>query len=493
VSLSAARLIINVSASQKDGLLESVFSQQPAAEPLYFRGDINALEVFAVKPIDGSNTQFWQPADIDPTALEVGVGDADERPTSGTFALAYDADSTGLTALAFNISAANLQTAINANPAIAAIPDTVLVTLLAVGVYQVAFQAVGARSLFGSDPALLLPESNVFVSRQQTGAASVKEIQIIELVQRPLVYVDTWAATGEVAATVNSIRSGDGSTKALHQITIYPIPYEGTFTVETSDGVSDAIPYNATSDEIADALAGTWTAVKGGEASWTIQRSTVGASSLIAADVDVTGLSIFTGLLGTLTFNTSALFTRFLTEATDSFTSTLQAKFDDGTNRETLLSIEVTIQKEILSAGGLAPSAWPGGFATSADIDAALDTAFENIFTYDAYAVSTAGTTTQSKVDETNRHQTVNVSAGAGAGTYTRVIVLGETDAIEGDIAFVTIQFAASVNPTIEVRDSTAGGTVLYGPLTGTGTAFNVTVQCVYNGAEWITIGAMQY
>ena len=84
MSVSAIRLINNVSAPLKNGLLASFFSQQPAPGSLYFRGDINRLEYYPVKPADGSATLFWLPETIATNALFLGVGDADVPSEGGT-------------------------------------------------------------------------------------------------------------------------------------------------------------------------------------------------------------------------------------------------------------------------------------------------------------------------------------------------------------------------------------------------------------------------
>jgi len=366
MSLSAVRLIANIASPDKTGLLDSFFSQRPASQGLYFRGDKNRVEFYPVSPADGSATMFWLPEVIDPSHLSLGIGDADKPAESGTFSLAYSGSSTALTGLSYAVDAATLQSALNANTAIAALPDTVAVSLLATGVYQVAFQAVGARSLLTGDPTGLLPECNVFVSRLQTGSATTKEIQIIQIVQRPYVYVSSWSATSGPSAAVTTIQTGTVSVAAMFEVEISPLPYAGSFTVAGSSPLA----YNGTQDDWQTALGTGWNVVKTGEAQFTLSRTTVGVYAITSADINVSGLSVFSGLYGTLAFNAATLFKRFMSEPTGEFSTTLEVTYDDGTVRSVLLHVPVTLTKEILSAGSLSPSNWNGGFYTKTESDA---------------------------------------------------------------------------------------------------------------------------
>lgn len=476
MSLSAEQLIINVKDPEKSGLLDSFFSERPSPQGIYFRGDKNRLSVYPVRPAYGSAVLFWLPQAVTTSQLSLGVGDADLPAEGGDFALAYDGDDDDLTVLAYNISAANLQTALNANAAIAAIPDTVAVTLLATGVYQVAFQAVGARELLTGDPEGLAPECNIFVSRLQTGDADTREIQIIQIIQRPYVYVTSWTATGGASAIVTELRAGSVSAKAMFSVELSPLPYAGSFTVKDSG----AMAYNGTQAEWQTALGSGWSVLQTGDGQFTLERTTAGVYTLDSSDVDVAGLSVYEGLIGTLGFNAGTLFKRFLTEGDSSFVTTLEVKYDDGTYRSTILQVPVTLTKEILSAGALAPSNWNGGFYTKVEIDALLAALAE----YSAISVSTAGNSDLAKVSATSKQQSFRVTVGSGSGSYTRTLALLTADASAGDTAKIALSMPASENPIIEIRNATSGGTVLQ-TIVGTGAAFTQQLFFTFNGTAW--------
>lgn len=127
--------------------------------------------------------------------------------------------------------------------------------------------------------------------------------------------------------------------------------------------------YNGTQAEWQTALGSGWSVLQTGDGQFTLERTTAGVYTLVEADVDVTGLSVYEGLIGTLGFNAGTLFKRFLTEGDSSFVTTLEVKYDDGTYRSTILQVPVTLTKEILSSAALAPSNWNGGFYTKTESD----------------------------------------------------------------------------------------------------------------------------
>lgn len=112
---------------------------------------------------------------------------------------------------------------------------------------------------------------------------------------------------------------------------------------------------------------------------------------------------------------------------------------------------------------------------------------------YAAIMVSAAGTTEITLKAWCPQH-VVALSPGSGSGTYTHTVVLPltQTDlnggstlaALAGDTITVRLLFPASANPTIEIRNASAAGTLLLS-VAGTGTAFAQTVQAVWSGAGW--------
>ena len=95
-------------------------------------------------------------------------------------------------AVAYNVTAAALQTALNATAAIGANGVTVTKPTAA-AIYAVQWNAVGAKSLLlASVVSTLTPDSSAVISEVVTGSASVAEKQIIRLVRTPAALQTTW-------------------------------------------------------------------------------------------------------------------------------------------------------------------------------------------------------------------------------------------------------------------------------------------------------------
>jgi hypothetical protein len=111
-----------------------------------------------------------------------------------------------------------------------------------------------------------------------------------------------------------------------------------------------------------------------------------------------------------------------------------------------------------------------------------------------AVSVSAAGTAgtfgVLSSAQEILPSNLVTVTAGAGAGAYTSIVVLSAANHLAGDKADVVINLPASANPTVTVRNATAAGTVLLTVANAGGTARVVTGEFVFNGTAWVLLRA---
>ena len=130
---------IDLSDETCKGLLASADTESLAQNPAFIRRDGRGRSLRFLTPIGAG----FDDAGIDAASLvEVAIGTPDSPPTSGAFTLTFGADTTS--SLAYNITGANLQTALNALASITA-AGGVTVTQDS-GLYIVAFNSVGARS-----------------------------------------------------------------------------------------------------------------------------------------------------------------------------------------------------------------------------------------------------------------------------------------------------------------------------------------------------------
>jgi hypothetical protein len=217
--MSLPRWIINADPQDRSGLVQEADGTAFAGTPTFLRDEVLQRQIEPL--ING------QPVDITGATLKVAVGKLDLAPTGGTFGLSYAASTTGMTALAYNITPAALQTAMNSNAAVTAAGGVTVDTTGTTALFTVRFNLVGARSLFGSDDSSLVPPSYIRVVRQVTGDASTKEVQIIQVFQRPFAYSNDWVPNAAGTVSITNPVAGDASTPARFQIAFSDVPYGG--------------------------------------------------------------------------------------------------------------------------------------------------------------------------------------------------------------------------------------------------------------------------
>jgi hypothetical protein len=104
-------------------------------------------------------------------------------------------------------------------------------------------------------------------------------------------------------------------------------------------------------------------------------------------------------------------------------------------------------------------------------------------------SISAAGNTTIT-LAAAQPNSVATITAAAGAGGYTHQIILSSTNAHAGAFVTVHVDLAASNNPRIELRNLTAGGTIL-GEAVGNGTARRVTLRCIFDGTNWSLVSRL--
>ena len=227
--MDAATWNIDLSDETSKGLLASADTESLAQNPAFIRRDGRGRSLRFLTPIGAG----FDDAGIDAASLvEVAIGTPDSPPTSGAFTLTFGADTTS--SLAYNITGANLQTALNALASITA-AGGVTVTQDS-GLYIVAFNSVGARSLITFNKGTLAPAvldtNNVL--EVQTGDATTQEIQIVILKKGYLAYSSDFApdANGSIAAS--DVQTGTTSLPQITRITITGNVKGGSWLLNTA-------------------------------------------------------------------------------------------------------------------------------------------------------------------------------------------------------------------------------------------------------------------
>ncbi len=366
----ATQFLINVSDPAKAGIVQSIYSTGSGGVPRFIDSSGENFAISAVIPtVNPASGRYYDFASLESArtsgSLILALGDLEEPPTSGTFPLSYASDSTGLTALAYNIPAATLESALNANPGFIAGGFTCTVSKAGID-YQIAMNQVGARSLLVSATNLLLPTSTVYVSRKTLGTVSVKDVQIVRLVQLPAAMQDTWSALASVPAAGVTITAGASSY--LWSITMPPGAYTGSASVVvTINSVPKTFVINwndtaATLQTSIQALSNvgagnaTVTGSQGGPFAIEFASSLTSGITMVGTNINIAAPI---GITGWLNPNTVVMLEKFDAAGNpDSISLNLafQIKYPDDPFPRTVLQVGADVYKSVINTATIAPA-----------------------------------------------------------------------------------------------------------------------------------------
>lgn len=190
----ARKIFVNRTAKSKAAaLVTGAGTTQHADTEDFTYGDKELIQLFitddagAIDAISGA-------ANVTPL---VSLGNPSWVPTGGTFTLTFGADTTS--ALAYNITAAALQTALEGLASIGAGNVRVSKGGYAYQVEFIGTLALADQSLLSAASAgnLLTPASSITISETRVGSDSVNELQTIQLFRLPIAIQGTWGAITE--------------------------------------------------------------------------------------------------------------------------------------------------------------------------------------------------------------------------------------------------------------------------------------------------------
>lgn len=296
----------------------------------------------------------WDDIDnFDSALIEAGIGLRDGVPSLGTFTLAFGASTTP--PLAFDITAADLETALNILPDIITAGGITIDQGLDQSSFQVTFVVNGARALITGDGTLLYPQSGVVVYEVVTGTGSLPEVQVISLRQLPVAYQNSWSPFPVAAAVIEIIQTPTISAPAIYSIAFNPLPYDGTFsiTLPSLTLTTGAIAWNASASDVQAALnaivPGGWSVMGQTGGTWILTRIG-GATDESAPTVDVSELTVPTGVNAVLGLNTLRMLVLF--SQTDQ--QELELVFEiavtfPGQTKQIVFSTACTVSRDLLN------------------------------------------------------------------------------------------------------------------------------------------------
>lgn len=386
MSLTTLPLIINVAAEDRRGLLTDFINSGRGSLPSLIRNDGMPVTLRCVTP-NKSGARNWDDVDLEAARAAGGIrlvlGDADKPPLAGTWGLAYDGSSTGLAALAFDISADDLKTALNAHAGITT--DGGITTVTKTGnFYRITFTTVGAKDDFTLAANGLQPASSVRVSQLIAGDSTTKEVWIFELKQAPYAIIDNWTAGAGASVTVATVQAGSGSQNEVQSITLAPGTYGGTYSLQLTLAVSGTptartyvVSGTATADELKALLeahpgcgSGKLTVTGSSALGYLVEfaQSPVALTDItqmVAANINLLAPKYVTG---TLLLNRDGLYRAFQDAGADTISPTLEVEITfPSEHPATVFQENVIVSKDVFDLSTLLSAINPN-FPTASEI-----------------------------------------------------------------------------------------------------------------------------
>jgi len=238
--LALLNFLIPTDSPTRDSLIQDYFSTTT-----YSVGSqvINDQELsLSIQPVtqNPSGSRAYYSPDSEPTdTYQLGIGLAGQTATGGTFKLTVNVTTTGLTTLAYNITAAALQTPLSAAFVTEGKP-AVTVTLISTGAYRVLANSNGAIAtnfLVGDGTNLAPDGTSAFVIEEDLGSVSTPFQYLILLRQSPMAYCEPATALTAAGVTLTTTAAGSSTSDKIQRISYDAAStYDGTFKVTCSAG-----------------------------------------------------------------------------------------------------------------------------------------------------------------------------------------------------------------------------------------------------------------
>lgn len=468
----------------------SLFSERFLPLPEFAAGEARPIECCPVKRIKiPFDSRLFTPKDPSDWTIQVALGGGFILPVAGTWPITYDTDSSD-SVISFNPLASEISDILNALQSV--VDAGGVIVNGASGFFTFTFNEVGMRDLLFGDPVLLVPLSLLTFERIVTGDVDTREVQILRIAQNAGSFATLGTDADEAEITIDELQAGGVSANHKIRINLPENRYGGTWTFLRDAVESDQIGWGDNEAEIR----------------WIIESmSNIGAGnvsvrqddedSFIAefigalANTNITGLSADASSLRTILFKSGVLDLRTpgiesLLNGSTERVVILEVQAADATDYPVkILQRDVMLRRPVLTPETTQPQPSGGGEVYStAEVDALLEGLTGD---FPTLSISTAGTNNLAPTTEFLQWFQL-VTAAAGAGAYTHVLPLDNTKAKDGAIFRIEIDFAASANPTIQIRDNTSGGTLLESVSGDAGGATYYVGQFRFNGTNWLKL-----
>jgi len=396
--------------------------------------------------------------DLTGSSLKAAIGNIEEAPSSGSFKLNIN----GITssAIPFNATALSVYTAISNNVSTVALygSDTY-------GSYLLTATQPNTAMSFGSDAFTLFPTSSVLVGTRRNPVTSVEAQQVVRLVRNPIVYADTFTTaptTGEIVLT--KLQDGSASLNETYELTVGPRVLGGSYALVFGANATTAIQLfaNATSVQTAissgiNTITSNCSVVDNGKLGYIISfTGRFGLTNITTAlTLDPTGVDFIPFQQTTLTINTAEVEDAFADSGEGTITPTIEIELTQGGTPKTVYQGDVTIRKDLITAGSTVPGA-QAAYYTKTEANAAFVSSQNDVGFY--------GTTVTAQPADINVVSgLIAVGLIASGATYGVLPQSGQTLTTTASLAFGTLAGHSTSAGNVTVTGAAVGDLVLVG------------------------------
>lgn len=233
----ATNLYINESASDPgQALVAGFFGTQPAPALVLAQGDqarsVN-LHFLGENPNSADPTQPYV-YNTPPATVSLAVGTIDALPTGGTWTFTESAAAQTTGALAYNITAAALQTAIRAGCSTNLGSCTVSGSGITADPFIIDRVTVGTLANATTTGSALTPDGSAAEVLSYDGTAALSKKFQVTLNRAPAVLATTWTANTPTAAAITTTTGGSAGVNEVQRLTIQSDAYGGSVALNLS-------------------------------------------------------------------------------------------------------------------------------------------------------------------------------------------------------------------------------------------------------------------
>lgn len=339
------------------------------ALPTLTRNDSYTLRL---RLLEKQTNGLFEDIDLTSATLRAGIGTIEDEPSAGSFKLAIN----GITsaAIPFNATAVCVYNAISNNVSTVALYGTE-----SYGSYLLTATQPNTAMSFSPDAFTLFPTSSVLINTRRNPVTSVEAQQVVKLVRNPIVYADTFTTsptTGEIS--LDQITNGTTAINESYELTVGPRVLGGSFALVFGSNATTAIPLFSTAASVQAAISAGINTITAnasvqdnGKSGYIISfTGRLGLTNITTAlTLDPSGVQFIPFKQTTLTINTAEVEDAFADAGTDTITPTLEIELTQNGTPKTVFQGEVTIRKDLITAGSTAPGA-RDSYYTKAETDA---------------------------------------------------------------------------------------------------------------------------